>query len=51
MAKSNTGKIDITGLELGKTPPQAVDVEEAVLGALLLEPSAVTDVMDILIAD
>ena len=51
MAKSNTGKIDITGLELGKTPPQAVDIEEAVLGALLLEPSAVTDVMDILIAD
>ncbi len=51
MAKNNTGKIDITGLELGKTPPQAVDVEEAVLGALLLEPSAVTDVMDILIAD
>lgn len=35
-------------LELGKLPPQAVDLEEAVLGALMLEKEAVNDVIDIL---
>ncbi|MBK7129766.1 MAG: replicative DNA helicase [Crocinitomicaceae bacterium] len=34
--------------ELGKLPPQAVDVEEAVLGAMLLEKNAVNDAIDIL---
>ena len=34
--------------ELGKVPPQAVDVEQAVLGAMMLEKNAVTDVIDIL---
>ena len=28
--------IDVLGLEMGKRPPQAVDIEEAVLGALML---------------
>lgn len=37
--------------ELGKLPPQAVDVEEAVLGAMLLEKNAVNDVIDILQAE
>lgn len=32
----------------GKLPPQAVDLEEAVLGALMLEKSPVNDVIDIL---
>lgn len=36
------------GVELGKLPPQAVDLEEAVLGALMLEQSAVNTVIDIL---
>lgn len=36
------------GLEMGKKPPQALEIEEAVLGALMLEPSAVTDVLDII---
>ncbi|MBL4653062.1 MAG: replicative DNA helicase [Flavobacteriales bacterium] len=35
-------------LETGKLPPQAVDLEEAVLGALMLEEEAVNDVIDIL---
>lgn len=35
-------------LEHGKLPPQAVDLEEAVLGALMLERDAVTDVIEIL---
>ncbi len=34
--------------QLGKLPPQAVDLEEAVLGALMLEKDALTNVIDIL---
>lgn len=37
--------------ELGKLPPQAVDIEEAVLGAMLLEKNAVNDAIDILQAE
>lgn len=59
MAKSsyNSGKrktdikVDTIGIELGKVPPQAIDVEEAVLGTMLVEPNAVPDVMDSLTAD
>lgn len=36
------------GLEGGKLPPQATDLEEAVLGALMLEKDALTSVIDIL---
>lgn len=36
------------GLELGKLPPQAVDLEEGVLGALLLVQSAIQSVSDVL---
>ncbi|NOX86578.1 MAG: replicative DNA helicase [Chlorobi bacterium] len=35
-------------LEHGKIPPQAVDLEEAVLGAMMLEKDAVAAVIDIL---
>ena len=35
-------------LDYGKKPPQAVDLEEAVLGAIMLEKDAVVSVMDIL---
>jgi len=35
----------------GKLPPQAVDLEEAVLGALMLEKDALTSVIDILHPD
>lgn len=34
--------------DLGKIPPQATDLEEAVLGALMLEREAVNEVIDIL---
>ena len=34
--------------ELGKLPPQALDLEEAVLGALMLEKSPLNDVIDII---
>lgn len=36
---------------LGKMPPQAIDLEAAVLGALMLEKEAINDVIDILRAD
>ncbi len=34
--------------EIGKLPPQAVDLEEAVLGAMMLEKDALTNIIDIL---
>ena len=37
-----------TNLDLGKLPPQALDLEESVLGALMLEKDALTNVIDIL---
>ena len=43
--------VEAVGLESGKKPPQAIDIEEAVLGALLLEPNSVADVLDILIPE
>lgn len=36
---------------MGKLPPQAIDLEEAVLGALMLEKDALTAVVDILTAE
>ncbi|AHM58989.1 primary replicative DNA helicase [Flammeovirgaceae bacterium 311] len=36
---------------MGKMPPQAIDLEEAVLGALMLEKEAITTVIDILKTD
>ncbi len=36
------------GLELGKVPPQALEFEEAVLGALMIEKDALTTVIDVL---
>ncbi len=37
--------LDNLGLEMGNKPPQALDVEEAVLGALLIEPACVETAM------
>jgi len=34
--------------DLGKMPPQAIDLEESVLGALMIEPDAISKVVDIL---
>lgn len=45
--KSNRLSRDITD-GLGKLPPQAMDLEEAVLGALMLEKDALSTVIDIL---
>ena len=58
MAKSDkdirSRKTDISSIAEdmgGRKPPQAIDIEEAVLGALLLEPGAVTDVLDQITAE
>lgn len=59
--ESNTNKTRKTGIKAsppvpissfsGKLPPQAVDLEEAVLGALMLEKDALSAVIDILKPD
>ena len=46
--KNNPTNISIDG---GKLPPQALDLEEAVLGAMMLEKNAVNDAIDILKPD
>ncbi|HPV87841.1 MAG TPA: replicative DNA helicase [Bacteroidales bacterium] len=38
-------QVEMVGLDIGKVPPQAIDMEEAVLGALLLEPNASLDIV------
>ena len=44
--KAQTANLDAIGLEMGNKPPQALDVEEAVLGAMLLEQSCVDQAME-----
>ena len=46
--KSSRGQdnLDNISLEIGNKPPQATDVEQAVLGAMLLEPSCVDVAME-----
>ena len=45
-SRKNSVNLDTLGLEMGNKPPQALDVEEAVIGALLIEPSCVDDAVD-----
>jgi replicative DNA helicase len=54
MAKLQKYKFDPTesaALELGKKPPQAIDMEEAVLGALMIENSAIVDIQGLLVSE
>ncbi len=50
MAKQRTNQRPaITALpDFGKVPPQANDMEEAVLGAIMLEKEAVITILDVL---
>ncbi|WP_033955913.1 replicative DNA helicase [Psychroserpens jangbogonensis] len=41
----------IISLEKGKIPPQAIDLEEVVLGAMMIDKKGVDEVIDILSAD
>ncbi len=54
-SKSITGfpidKSKIISLEKGKIPPQAIDLEEVVLGAMLIDKKGVDEVIDILSAE
>ncbi len=45
---SRKNRLSPTISQIGKVPPQAVDLEEAVLGALMLEKDALSTVIDIL---
>ena len=46
--KKNTASVHLTGLELGKKPPQAIDLEEAILGATMLEKDVIFSVQELL---
>ena len=47
--KEYTTKSPVMQLDIaGKIPPQAIDIEEAVLGAIMLEKDAVISILDIL---
>ena len=51
MAKQQTApsrKNPVLARDYGKIPPQALDLEEAVLGAIMLEKDAILSVLDIL---
>ncbi|MEZ4984098.1 MAG: DnaB-like helicase N-terminal domain-containing protein [Saprospiraceae bacterium] len=45
---SKQGREDLSSYVFGKVPPQAIPLEEAILGAILLEKDALTQVLDIL---
>ena len=44
-------KSTIINLEKGKIPPQAIDLEEVVLGAMMIDKKGVDEVIDILSAE
>ena len=48
---NKTKKGTVINLEQGKIPPQAVDLEEAVLGAMMIDKKGVDDVIDIIHSD
>ena len=42
------GREDLSSYVFGKVPPQAIPLEEAIIGAILLEKDALTQVLDVL---
>ena len=48
---AKVNKPSIINLEKGKLPPQVLDLEEAVLGAMMIDKKGVDDVIDILQGD
>lgn len=51
LIEKRADKSKIISLEKGKIPPQAVDLEEAVLGAMMIDKKGIDDVIDILHSD
>ncbi|OQY05926.1 MAG: replicative DNA helicase [Bacteroidetes bacterium 4572_117] len=49
--KKKPYKEKVENSELGKIPPQALDLEEAVLGAIMLEKNAALEILDLLIPE
>ncbi len=45
---SRTRKPDVSSLVYGKIPPQAIELEEAVLGAIMLEKDKLAEVLEIM---
>jgi len=43
--KAKDQSLEAMALEMGNKPPQAIDVEEAVIGAMLIEPNCVDDAL------
>ena len=48
MKKEKNKEIDISALLFGKVPPHSKDLEEGILGAMLLEPSTIITVKELL---
>ena len=46
--RRKTGSLDLATMPFGKVPPQAKELEEAVLGAIMLEKSAFDVIIEIL---
>ena len=44
----NYSSKNVISLEKGKIPPQAVDLEEVVLGAMMIDKKGVDEIIDIL---
>jgi replicative DNA helicase len=47
-SQKRSNQKNVVTLEKGRVPPQAIDFEEAVLGAMLIDNSAINQVIDIL---
>ncbi|MEC8248730.1 MAG: DnaB-like helicase N-terminal domain-containing protein, partial [Bacteroidota bacterium] len=45
---SSVTRSNVISLEKGKIPPQAIDLEEVVLGAMMIDKKGVDEVIDIL---
>lgn len=51
MQTTNSRQGNVINLERGKVPPQAIDLEEVVLGAMMIDKKGVDEIIDILHAD
>ena len=51
IAGTKIDKSRLINLEKGKIPPQAVELEEAVLGAMMIDKKGIDDVIDVLSSD
>ena len=44
--RNDSVDLEMLGLEVGNKPPQALDVEEAVIGSMMIEPNCVDEAME-----